>query len=201
MKLTIIGASGHGRVAGDIAKAIGYSEIEFLDDREGLTVCGEWPVRGGTALAAGATDDLFVAIGNPAVRRRLMEQYADRRIVSLIHPAAVIGTGATVGRGSIVMAGAVINPYAAIGQGCIVNTCASVDHDCVVEDYVHVAVGAHLCGAVTVGVGTWIGAGATVIQEVRICEGCMIGAGSTVIRDITQPGTYVGVPVKQIERG
>ena len=34
MKLTIIGASGHGRVAADIAERIGYNEIEFLDDTD-----------------------------------------------------------------------------------------------------------------------------------------------------------------------
>ena len=32
MKLTIIGASGHGKVVADIARLNGYDEIDFLDD-------------------------------------------------------------------------------------------------------------------------------------------------------------------------
>ena len=81
-----------------------------------------------------------------------------------------------------------------IGHSVIVNTCASVDHDCAVGDYVHIAVGAHLCGAVRVEKGTWIGAGATVRNNVNICGGCMIGAGAVVVKDITEKGTYKGVP-------
>ena len=41
MKLTIIGASGHGRVAADIAKQSGYDEIEFLDDNTELCSCAD----------------------------------------------------------------------------------------------------------------------------------------------------------------
>ena len=78
----------------------------------------------------------------------------------------------------------VINPYAQLGKGCIVNTCASVDHDCNVGDYVHVAVGAHLCGTVEVGAYTWIGAGATVSNNVSICPECMIGAGAVVVKSV-----------------
>ena len=96
------------------------------------------------------------------------------------------------------MAGAVINPGVRIGKGCIINTCSSMDHDCVVGDYVHIAVGSHLCGTVSVGDGTWIGAGATVSNNVSICSDCMIGAGAVVIKDIKESGTYVGVPAKRI---
>ena len=98
---------------------------------------------------------------------------------------------------TVIMAGAVVNPGASVGKGCIVNTCSSVDHDCRVGDYVHIAVGAHLCGTVAVGEGTWIGAGSTVSNNVSVCGECMIGAGAVVVRDITEAGTYLGVPAKK----
>ena len=96
------------------------------------------------------------------------------------------------------MAGVVINPGAQIGKGCIINTSSSVDHDCQIEDYVHISVGAHLSGTIEVGERTWIGAGATVSNNVNICGGCTIGAGAVVVKDITESGTYVGVPAKKI---
>ena len=96
------------------------------------------------------------------------------------------------------MAGTVINPGARIGKGCIINTCSCVDHDCEVGDYVHIAVGSHLCGTVSVGNGTWIGAGATVSNNVSICSNCMIGAGSIVVKNIDLAGTYFGVPARSI---
>ena len=36
-KLTIIGASGHGKVVADIASLNGYEEIEFLDDDRSIS--------------------------------------------------------------------------------------------------------------------------------------------------------------------
>ncbi|SDB24657.1 transferase hexapeptide (six repeat-containing protein) [Ruminococcaceae bacterium FB2012] len=198
MKLTIIGASGHGKVVADIAKLNGYDEIEFLDDNEELTTCGNYPVTGSTEFAYSIQNNVFVGIGNAIIRKKIMEKLNDKAIVSLVHPDAVIAEDVIIGQGSVVMAGAVINPGTVIGKGCIINTCSSVDHDCIIADYVHIAVGAHLCGTVTVGESTWIGAGATVSNNVTICRKCMIGAGAVVVKEIKEEGTYVGVPSKRI---
>ena len=197
MKLTIIGASGHGKVVADIARLNGYDEIEFLDDNAELHSCGKWPVVGPTALAEKIENDLFVAIGNATVREQLMEQFQEKQIVTLLHPAAVIAEDVEIGIGSVIMAGVVINPGTKIGKGCIINTSSSVDHDCVLGDYVHIAVGSHLAGTINVGRGTWIGAGAVVSNSISICEDCIIGAGAVVVKDIEKPGTYVGVPARR----
>lgn len=191
MKLTIIGASDHGKVVADIARLNGYDAIEFLDDDENLTSCGEYPVVGRTDRPV--DNDVFVAIGNADIRERLSR---DRNLVTLIHPKAVIANGVEIGEGTVIMAGVVINSGAKVGCGCIINTASSIDHDCHIGDYVHVSVGSHLCGTVVVGNKTWVGAGATVSNNVNICGSCMIGAGAVVIKDIDEPGTYVGVPAK-----
>lgn len=81
--------------------------------------------------------------------------------------------------------------FPVIGKSCIINTGASVDHDCFLGDFVHVSVGSHLSGTVHVSKGTWIGAGATVRNNVNIWGDCMIGAGTVVIKDIEKQGTYV----------
>ncbi len=195
MKLTIIGASGHGKVVADIAKLNGYDSIEFLDDNSTTLKCGSYPIVGPTKLAERLDNDLFIAIGNPKVRKALAENLKGKSFPVLIHPDAVIAEDVTIGDGSVVMAGAVVNPYCTIGKFCIVNTCSSVDHDCVLENFVHVSVGSHVCGTVTICEGTWIGAGATVSNNVDICNWCMIGAGAVVIRDIKKQGVYIGVPV------
>lgn len=44
-----------------------------------------------------------------------------------------------------------------------------MDHECEIDDYVHMAVGAHLCGNVKAGKYTWIGAGTTVRNNISIC--------------------------------
>lgn len=195
-KLTIIGASGHGRVVADIAKLNGYNDIVYLDDNENVKACGKYPVVGKVCEAVFHDNDIFVAIGNASIRKRIMEQFPGKTFPVLIHPDAVVAEGVKVGKGTVIMAGAIINTDATIGEGCIINTASSVDHDCQVGNFVHVAVGAHLCGTVSVGNETWIGAGVTVSNNISICENCMVGAGSVVVRNVTEKGTYIGVPAK-----
>lgn len=198
MKLTIIGASGHGKVVADIAEKNGYDEIEFFDDDVSIENCGKWPVVGTVHEALSRENSVFVAIGKAEIREKLMECFDGHRFPVLIHPNAVVAEDVLIGEGSVVMAGAVINPGAKIGRGVIVNTCSSVDHDCDIKDFAHISVGAHLSGTVTVGKGTWIAVGASVSNNVEICEGVMVGAGAVVIRDISEAGTYVGVPARRL---
>lgn len=200
-RLTIIGASGHGKVVADVATHCGYNHIEFLDDDEALTQCSRWPVVGRCDKAEEIDGDLFVAIGNADTRKKIIGQHPDKHFATLIHPETVIADNVRFGKGTVVMAGVVVNPDTTIGDGCIINTSSSVDHDCVIGDYSHVSVGAHLSGTVHVGDSTWIGAGATISNNVNICDGCMIGAGAVVIKDITEPGTYVGVPARKLSKG
>lgn len=209
-KLVILGASGHGRVVADIARLSGYTEIVFRDDDPTIGACGKYPVVGSIGLAnreegltlpeltTSSDWSCFVAIGNPEVRQKLTERLLEAGVepVTLIHPNAVVAEDVTIDCGTVVMAGAVINPGAVIGKGCIINTCASVDHDCTLSDYIHIAVGAHLAGTVSVGQRSWIGAGAVVSNNLSIGSDVMIGAGAAVVRDISEPGTYIGVPAR-----
>lgn len=197
-RLVIIGASGHGKVIADIAAQCGYKNILFLDDNPDIENCGRYSVIGGCSRVKGIGGDIVVAIGNSAIRRSIQESMEQERLVTLIHPKAVVAEDVVIGRGTVVMAGAVINPGSTIGRGCIVNTCASIDHDCRLGDYVHIAVGAHVAGSVEIGENTWIGAGATVSNNIRICGECIIGVGAAVVKDIEEGGTYVGVPTRRM---
>ncbi len=201
-KLIIIGAGGHGKVVADIAtKTQKYGEIQFLDDNVDVKECVGFPIVGTSTEAKQyiGEAEFFVAIGNAKHRKKIMEQLEKNSAVfaTLIHPNASVGIEVSIGIGTVVMAGAVVNSDTVIGKGCIINTCASIDHDCCVDDYVHVSVGAHLCGTVKVGEETLIGAGATVKNNVNICGGCVISTGAAVIKNIEEEGIYMGVPSKK----
>ena len=199
-KLVIIGAGGHGKVVADNAPKNGYTEISFVDDFETGSCLGI-PIVGKNAdvemLNDGKTD-FIIGIGDNAIRKQIAERY-DVPWTALIHPSAQIATNVSIGKGSVVMAGAVINPCAAVGDHCIINTCAVIEHDNVIENYAHVSPNAALGGTVRVGECSWIGLGASVLNNISICENCIIGAGNVVIRNITESGTYVGVPVRKIK--
>lgn len=194
-KLIIIGASGHGKVIADIAVNNGYEDIVFLDDNESVLECAGYPVIGKTCQAAKMDGDKIIAIGNAEVREKIQKNI---KVITLVHPDAVISRRVQIGDGTVVMAGAVINSDTVIGDGCIINTGASVDHDCKIGNFSHISVGTHIAGTCVIGDRTWIGAGATVSNNVKICCDSMIGAGAVVVNDIDVSGTYVGVPAKLI---
>ncbi|MCC5912480.1 MAG: acetyltransferase [Clostridiaceae bacterium] len=203
-KLLIIGASGHGKVVADIAiKMNKWQSITFLDDDESIKISMGLEVIGKTADAFTYKEeaDFFVAIGNNGVREKVQEKLIEQglKVVSLIHPSAVIGIDVEIGIGTAVMAGVVINSSTIIGKGCIINTSSSLDHDNIIEDYVHISPGASLAGTVKVGKESWLGIGSVVSNNVNICSGCKVGAGAVVVKDITEPGTYVGVPVRKTD--
>ena len=203
-KLIIIGASGHGKVVADIAiKMNKWQSIAFLDDDESIKTSMGLEVIGKTADAFTYKDeaDFFVAIGSNATREKIQEKLIVEglNVVNLIHPSAVIGIDVEIGIGTAVMAGVVINSSTRIEKGCIINTSASLDHDNVIEDYVHISPGVNMAGTVKVGKGSWIGIGSVVSNNVNICSGCKVGAGAVVVKDITEPGTYVGVPLRKID--
>jgi len=85
----------------------------------------------------------------------------------IIHPTA-LAYDYEIGEGTVVMAGAIIQPGVLIGKHCIINTGATIDHDCVLEDFVHIAPGAHLCGNVHVGEGTLVGVGVGIAPNTTI---------------------------------
>lgn len=198
----IIGASGHGKVVADIVQKSGDLVLGFLDDNPALTGSFvNFPVLGEIAEYSKYINNAWfiVAIGNAAVREKISEQLCGVLWYTAIHPAAVIaGIDVEIGEGTAVMANAVINPGSKIGKHCIINSSAVVEHDNRIEDYVHISVGAKLAGTVRIGQSSWIGIGANVRNNVNICGGCMIGAGSVVIQDISEAGTYVGVPAKKL---
>ncbi|PYZ92577.1 acetyltransferase [Salipaludibacillus keqinensis] len=202
-KLLIIGASGHGKVVADIAlKMNKWKCVAFLDDDESVKTSLGIKVIGKTedALKHLNDCDIFVGIGNNAIREKLQEklELEGASLPILIHPNAVIGEEVKIKSGTVVMAGVVINCSTALGKGCIINTGATIDHDNNIEDYVHISPGVNTAGSVKIGRLTWIGIGSVVSNNVSITQRSILGANATVVKNLTEPGTYVGVPARRL---
>lgn len=201
-RVLIIGAGGHAKVVADVVMHSEAEVIGFLDDDPHKTAVLGRPVLGTVEKwKQYATEASFLfGIGSNTVRRMWAEKICGTWYTG-VHPTArkTIGRDVSIGRGSVIMANAVVNAGTHIGEHCIINTAAVVEHDNLIEDFVHISPHATLCGTVLIGEGTHIGAGAVIRNNVSICPGCIIGAGSVVVKNITEPGTYVGVPARRIK--
>lgn len=193
--LRIIGAGGHGRVLADIASAMGYSDIAFLDaEFPDFARSGAWDVIGTPADIDNS--EYALGIGDNQTRMGLLESIPCD-LATLIHPAATVSPHAQIGAGCVICAGAIIGPFAKLGAGCIINTGASVDHDCVLSDGVHISPGARLGGGVFVGARAWVGIGAVVREYKSIGADAMIGAGAALTLDVPNGARVGGVPAKE----
>lgn len=209
-EIFVFGAGGHAKVVIDIIEKQDDYSIAFLFDDDpalkGRTIYG-YKVNGDSSDLVEVCRSMgiskgIVAIGNNKARLGIAEKLEQDGffLITAIHPSSIIGRGATIGIGSVVMAGVVVNSDTKIGENVIINTKASVDHDCQIDDGVHIAPGATICGEVNVGTGTFVGAGAVIIHCCSVGKVVMIGSGSVVIADVPDGVKVVGVPAKIMER-
>ena len=199
--LLIFGAGGHGRVLVDAAllmhrwSRIVVSDRKLPDNQsELLTGIGLLTVTAAQAL----DPSVHVAIGNNQFRQREAGAWGHERLVSVVHPAAVISVFSNMGAGCFVAAGAVIGPSAQLGMGVIVNHGAVVDHDAEIGLFSHIAPNASLGGHVKLGQRVLVGSGAVVLPSIVIGDDVTVGAGSVVNANLLESGTYAGIPARKI---
>jgi len=172
--IVLLGAGGHGRDVLDAAQAQGRHVIGFIDENDKIhgqtmnRVC----VLGGLEWLLQHRDiQVILTVGDPKVRKKLAE-FIDRHDLALarpiIHPSAVISNDAHVGDGSVVLAGTAIQPQVKIGRHVYISTVSTLGHDTIVEDFVSTNPGVQVGGQTILGIGSFIGIGATVLPRIQI---------------------------------
>jgi sugar O-acyltransferase (sialic acid O-acetyltransferase NeuD family) len=209
-RIVIWGAGGHARVVATIARQTGTYEVAgFLDDispaRHGQTFCGACVLGGADqldSLAADGVPAVALAFGDSPARLRCAEVVRARglRLVTLVHPIAVVAPDVRVGEGTIINAGVIIDPAVTIGSCAIIGAAATIAHDCMLADGVRVSSGTNLGGGVTLGRCVMIGTGSVVRSHVRIGAGTVVGAGAVVVDDLPEGVVAFGVPARVVRR-
>lgn len=207
MKIVIIGAGGHGRVVLDILRRCGEMRIAgFIDadvSRAGTTLDGVpvlGPVNMLPKLRREDVRGAIVAVGDNRVRLSYAREAAEAglRLISAVHPAAVVSPAASVGENVVVAAGAVVGAGASIADSAIINTSAVVDHECEIDRGAHICPGALLAGRVHVEEGAFVGLGAHILPCLKVGAWAVVGAGAVVLDDVPAGATVVGVPARII---
>jgi sugar O-acyltransferase (sialic acid O-acetyltransferase NeuD family) len=197
MELAIIGAGGFGRETKRWAvdcEVSGLFPYTFYVDDE----YAKGDIRPLSQLD-GQRSLAVIAIGSPSDRQRIANRVrSDVQYTKLIHKTAICDKN-SVGVGCIICPYVVITVNCKIGRHFHANLHSDVGHDCVVGHYVTLAPGARVSGNCNIGDGVYIGSNAVIREGVTIAPWTIIGANSVVLHDITESGTYVGVPAKKIK--
>jgi UDP-perosamine 4-acetyltransferase len=205
--VVLLGAGGHAAVVADALTAAGRRPVAALvhdrtspsgelgvplvEDREAIERFP--PDRYELAMAV-------IGFGAGVRRHRLAQTWRGLgyRFATVVHPTAVIATGATLDEGAQVLAAAVLQPRCRIGRDAIVNTGAIVEHDCRLAEGSHLAPRVVLGGEVGVGERSQIGLGAVVIEGLRVGADSLVAAGAVVVRDVPGGVLVAGVPAREI---
>ena len=190
----IYGASGHGLVVADIARACGYDDVVFVDDDKSKGFLKFEDIK--------ENRDYHIAfgIGNNQIRAKLYKKVKENGFFTpiLIHPSSIISPSARIEEGTVVMPNVVVNAKAYIGKCAILNSSCVVEHECMIGDFVHISPKVSIAGDVRIGDFTHIGIGSSIIQCLEIGKNSIIGAGSVVVKNIPDFKKAYGNPCKEI---
>ncbi|MFE6995719.1 NeuD/PglB/VioB family sugar acetyltransferase [Microbacterium sp. NPDC057659] len=215
--IVVVGAGGFGRETLDVIEAINaaadapvWNIVGVVDDGPAEIQAERLEARGIPLLGGlealreqGAGCRYVIGIGSPAIRARIaatIEPWG-HRAVTLVHPAAVVGTQTELGPGTVVCGGVQLSTNLRVGEHVHVNPGAIIGHDTLLDDFVSVNPGAVISGEVRVRRETLIGAGATVLQGLEVGAGAVVGAAACVTKDVEARTTVIGVPARGMEAG
>lgn len=207
--LLIIGARGWGREVYEIAVACiaagaNFKIKGFLDDKaDALDKYKDYPPIISTVESYEVqNDDVFVcALGDVNYKRIYIQKILNKGgdFISLIHPTAIIGHNARIGKGCIIGAYANLSCDTKIGDYVTFSIKAGMGHDSSIDDYTHIGGLTNISGFVQIGKNVTIHPCCDIVPNRKIGDNSTIGTGSVVLNNIKPGITVFGNPAKKID--
>ena len=201
-KLLVLGCGGHSKEVTEVAEAIGFNDISYLDkSNDEIFFLGRQIVQ---KVNENYNGYFFVAIGDNYLREQVYSQFLIEnklaKCITLVHPNSCVSFRCSIGEGTIVMPLSVVNSSTKLGKGVIINTSSSIDHDSNLMDFCSLAPGVNTGGNVSVGMRSAISIGASIKHGVEIGNDVVVGGSSLVLEDIEDNCVFYGIPSKYIRR-
>lgn len=207
--LIIIGARGWGREVFDIALACINNGAElsvkgFLDDKsDALSGYDNYPpILGSVETYEIQFDDVFIcALGDVYYKKHYVQIILNKggEFINLIHPTAIFGSNAQIGKGCIVGAWSNISCDTQLGDFVTFSIKAGIGHDSKIGNYTHVGGFTNISGFVVIGDNVTIHPCCNVIPHRKIGDDAIIGTGSVVLNNVKAGVTIFGNPAKKVE--
>lgn len=207
-RVLIVGAGGFGRellawCRHDPAHGKDWQIAGFLDDNpDALKGYGKKAGIVGkiTDYHPQPGEELLCAIGQPAVKRRVVESLLAAGAVfrGYRHPSVILGDNVLLGRGVVLCPGVILTSDIMLGDYVLFNCHASAGHDVKVGAYSTVSGHCDLTGFVSLGEGTFLGSRATIIPSKKVGNGATVGAGAVVITNVPPGITVFGNPARRL---
>jgi len=147
----------------------------------------------------------LVGIGEPTVRRRMIEHLRERvpgvRFATVVHRSAIVMPGTRIGEGVYVAPNTTLAIACRLGDHVVLNQNAALGHDCEIGENSVISPGCILSGRTRLGPDVFLGSAVVTYPRVELGEGCSVSAGVVVSRNlparhklILKPNTMVLPP-------
>jgi sugar O-acyltransferase (sialic acid O-acetyltransferase NeuD family) len=192
MKLALFGYGGHAR---EVACQIDQKVTFFVDDQYANDVAKPIskfnPQKYAMIVAVADSKDRFDIV------KRLPKE---TQYFTFIHPSVqIMGDNIEMGEGSFIGANSILTTNIKLGKHALLNRGNHIGHDCIIGDYFSMMPNAVVGGNVTIGDNAYLGSCSNIKEKINITSNVLIGMNAAVVKDITESGTYVGVPTKKIK--
>jgi sugar O-acyltransferase (sialic acid O-acetyltransferase NeuD family) len=184
-----------------------FEVVGYYDDFAPVgSIVNNYPVLGKlddieTQFKNGVFDELSNAIGFTRMqyRREVFERFENKIPFAIfIHSSCIVDPSAKIGKGCVIFPKCILYLDAIVEDNVFIQINSYVT-DSVVKKHTLISGTVSVAGRSIIGETCFIGVGSIISSDVEICNDVFTGAGTVVVKDITEPGTYVGVPARKIK--
>jgi sugar O-acyltransferase (sialic acid O-acetyltransferase NeuD family) len=192
MKLALFGYGGHAREA---ACQIEQEVTFFVDDKYANDVA--------KPISEFNPEEymMIVAVADSKDRADIVAKLPkETKYFTFIHPSVhIMDDNIQVGVGSFIGANSILTTNIKLGNHALLNRGNHIGHDSVAGDFFSMMPNAVVGGNVTLGDNVYLGSCSNIREKINITSDVLIGMNAAVVKDITENGTYVGVPAKKLK--
>jgi len=192
MKLALYGYGGHAReVACQINKEITFFVDDIYSNKIARPISEFNPQK----------YLMMVAVANPKDRETIVNKLPkETEYFTFIHPSAqIMDDNIEIGEGGFIGANSIITTNIKLGKHALLNRGNHIGHDTVIGDYFSMMPNSVIGGNVTIGDYVYLGSCSNIREKINLSSDITIGMNAAVVKNITERGTYVGVPVNKLD--
>jgi sugar O-acyltransferase (sialic acid O-acetyltransferase NeuD family) len=192
MKLALFGYGGHAR---EVACQIDQKVTFFVDNQYANDVAKPISEFNPQEYA------MMVAVADSKDRFNIVQRLPkETQYFTFIHPSVqIMDDNIEMGEGSFIGANSILTTNIKLGNHALLNRGNHIGHDSVAGDFFSMMPNAVVGGNVTLGDNVYLGSCSNIKEKINITSDVLIGMNAAVVKDITESGTYVGVPVKKLK--
>ena len=208
--LIVVGASGLAKDLAHLARSIDPQALRWPR----IAYCGADASELGRELLHGRVEitdaqllarttpvDVVIAIGTPALRRRVAESLqrnAALHFPNLVHPTVELDASIQLGRGNAIPKGVTFTCDTLLGDFNVFGCNTTIGHDDRIGSFNVINPGCNVSGWVTLGDACLLGTGSQVLERLSVASNTTLGAGAVLTHSASEAGVYFGVPARRV---